>query len=65
MGEMWQPNFLRIMQINEKGAVLIEEMSKKLVIIQNLSNVMQFELDHPFRQYEAHNHYTVEAALVH
>ncbi|MEX1239921.1 MAG: hypothetical protein WEB30_09390 [Cyclobacteriaceae bacterium] len=65
MGEMWQPNFLRIMQINEKGAVLIEETSKKLVIIQNLSNVMQFELDHPFRQYEAHNHYTVEATLVH
>jgi hypothetical protein len=64
IGEMWQIGFLRILQITEKGAVLVEETSKKLVIIQDLSNVMQFELDHAFRQYEVHNHYAVEPALV-
>ena len=64
MGEMWQVNFLTILQFTDKGAVFVDEATKKLVIIPELSSVMQFELDHAFRQYEAHNHYNVEPALV-
>jgi len=65
MGEMWQTNYLRILQITEKGLVLIDETSNKLFFIPDLSNVMQFELDQTFRQYQAQSHYTVEPALVH
>ena len=64
MGEMWQTNFLTILQVTEKGAVFVDETTKKIVMIPDVSSVMQFELDHSFRQYEAHNHYNVEPALV-
>jgi hypothetical protein len=64
MGEMWQMNFLTILQVTEKGAVLVEEPTRKLFIIPDLTSIMQFELDQAFRQFIAHNHYTVEPALV-
>ncbi|HEX8041458.1 MAG TPA: hypothetical protein VF490_20060 [Chryseosolibacter sp.] len=64
MGEMWQPNYLRVLQLTDKGAVLVDETSRKVVLISDLSNVMQFEVDQSFRQYDAHTHYTVEPTLV-
>lgn len=64
IGEMWQTNFLTILQVTEKGAVLVEETTRRLFIIPDLTSVMQFELDQAFRQFAPHNHYTVEPALV-
>lgn len=59
IGEMWQTNHHRVLKLTEKGAALYDERGNKLVFVQDLSNVMQFELDHSFHQYQAHNHYTV------
>jgi hypothetical protein len=64
MGEMWQSSFLTILQVTEKGAVLVDQVSRKLFMIQDLTSIMQFELDQAFRQFTPHNHYTVEPALV-
>src|SRR3990170_2440356 len=44
MGEMWHPNFLKIFKVHEKGMTLIDEIANKLVFINELSTVIQFEL---------------------
>lgn len=64
MGEMWQPAYLRIFQLTEKGVALYEELSRKLIMISDLTQVMQFELDQGFKQYQPHFHYSVDPAFV-
>lgn len=59
MGEMWQNNYLRIINVTEKGIVLNDEKANKLIFIQDLKNIMQFELEHSFQQYHPHFHYSI------
>lgn len=63
IGQMWQTNHCRVVQIGEKGIVLNDEQSNKMIIIHQLNNVMQFELDRAFQQYEPHFHYNVDPDL--
>ena len=63
MGEMWQTNHLRLLQLSDSGAILNDESTNKLIFIQDLNNVMQFELDRSFQQYEPHFHYTIDRSL--
>ena len=60
LGEMWQRNFMSIAFINGKGVLLKDEHAAQLVAINDLSNVMQFELDGPFTCFQAHFHYEVK-----
>lgn len=64
IGEMWQVSFHRIISLTEKGVVLNNEKDNKLIFIQDLSNVMQFEIDHSFREFEPHFHYSITLELV-
>lgn len=64
MGEMWQTSHHHILQVTEKGVALHEEETKRLVIVADLGQVMQFELDQSFQHYEPHFHYSVDPALV-
>jgi hypothetical protein len=65
LGEMWKPNFMRIIDISDKGAVLNDETHNKLVFISDFSQVMQFELDAKFQQYQPHFHYEVLPTELH
>lgn len=64
IGEMWQTNHLTILSLTEKGVVLNDERLNKLIFVQDLSNIMQFELDHSFQEYQPHFHYNVGPELV-
>jgi hypothetical protein len=64
IGQMWQTNFLQIISLTEKGVTLNDENGNKLVFIQDLADVMQFELDYSFQQYQAHCHYLVDPVPV-
>jgi hypothetical protein len=64
MGEMWQVHFHRIISLTENGVALNNEKDNKLIFIQDLTNVMQFEIDHAFREFEPHFHYSVSPELV-
>jgi hypothetical protein len=57
LGEMWTPYFMRILYNTEKGIVLAEVPSNKIISIVDLSMVMQFELDTRFQNYEPYFHY--------
>lgn len=60
MGELWQTHHCHIALVTEKGVALVDEQSRKLLIIEQLDNVMQFELDSCFGQYEPNYHYSIE-----
>jgi hypothetical protein len=59
IGEMWQPNFCRIIDFTESGLVINDPATNKLVFVKNLSSIMQFEIDMPFQSFEPHFHYDV------
>lgn len=59
IGQMWAHNFLRVIQVTEKGVLLNDETSGKFVTIPNLSQVIQFELDKPFQLFQPYFHYDV------
>jgi hypothetical protein len=59
IGEMWQPNHLRILRLTEKGISLLDQSQNKLLFIQDLQSVMQFELDGSFQHYQPNFHYSV------
>jgi hypothetical protein len=59
VGEMWQPNHMRILKLTEKGVLLNDEAKNKLVTIRDLSQVMQFELDSQLHAFQPHFHYEV------
>ena len=60
LGEMWQPNFLRVYQVTEKGVLLLEECTNKLRCIDDLSHIMQFEIDAAVHNFAPHNHYSID-----
>jgi hypothetical protein len=61
MGEMWYPNFVRVLKVTDKGALLNDETKNKIISIADLSSVIQFELDASLHNYEPHFHYEVTA----
>jgi hypothetical protein len=60
IGELWQPHYYKVLKLTDNGVALIDEPSNKLLFISNLSNVMQFELDNRFQNYQPNNHYSVK-----
>jgi hypothetical protein len=64
MGEMWQTSHLKIVTIREKGIIMKDDELNVLVQVPELNNVMQFELDKRFQQYQPHFHYGVDPAFV-
>jgi hypothetical protein len=56
---MWQRDFLQIFKIDELGTIFHNESSGELLKLSKLYNIIQFELDHNFQQYQAHFHYNV------
>ena len=58
LGELWGNNFLRVMRVHDKGAVLLDEL-QGLVSISDLNFVMQFEIDKPFQGFQPYFHYEV------
>jgi hypothetical protein len=59
MGDMWKKNFTRIKSTVENSLVVEDEQARIILGVPNIANIIQFELDHTFQQYEAHFHYEV------
>ena len=59
LGEMWAQQFMRILQVTEKGVMLNDESSNRLIIVTNLANIMQFELDNRFQNFQPFFHYEI------
>jgi hypothetical protein len=59
MGEMWQPNFMKVIKVREVGILFQDQTSGRLTVIPDLNRLIQFELDGRIHNYEPHNHYNV------
>ena len=59
MGEMWHPTFMKIAMVTERGILLTDEMTHKLISLSDLNMIIQFEIDNGFREYQPHFHYDV------
>jgi hypothetical protein len=60
LGELWQANHSRVLRVTDNGVALLDESINKLLFIQDLNNIMQFELDGQFQHYKPNYHYTVK-----
>jgi hypothetical protein len=60
LGEMWFPQFMRIILVSNSGIILNNEVSNTLLRVRNLSRVMQFEIDNRFQNFHPHFHYDVK-----
>ena len=59
LGEMWAVNAMRVIKVTEKGVMLNDEQNNRLINLQDLSTIMQFEIDAPFQGFQPHFHYDV------
>ena len=63
IGKMWWKSFARIVLIKENEALFNDESNGKLLLVSALSEIIQFEIDHAFQNFEPHFHYTVTPSL--
>ena len=62
LGEMWHPNFMHLLMITKGGVIIFnDEILRKAVTIMRVEDVIQFEIDRKFQNYEPHFHYDVGA----
>jgi hypothetical protein len=59
IGELWQPLYCQVALLTDKG-VALNNADRKLLIIPDLKDVMQFELEQVFQKYQPHFHYTID-----
>jgi hypothetical protein len=60
IGKMWNDSFLNVRAVTEKGAVFENcNASSGVIGIPDLSNIIQFELENAFGNYQPHHHYLV------
>ena len=60
LGEMWQPSFFRVVEVTENGVMLNEESTDSFKCLQDLSQIMQFEIDVAVHNFLPHNHYDLD-----
>jgi hypothetical protein len=63
IGEKWQVSFMRVSELRAEGVVLINEYSNQIIAIKDLREIVQFEIDARYQNYQPHNHYNVEPAM--
>lgn len=57
IGQMWQRDFMRVVAVTESIVTLQNDEGNKLYVVNNLNDVIQFEIDQRLFQYEPHFHY--------
>lgn len=58
LGQMWQRNFVRIVNITDDRILVNDEPANKLISI-DINNIVQFEIDHAFKVVDPHFHYDI------
>lgn len=59
-GDLWYPNFLKIVNFEEgKPALLRDDKRNKLIVLSDVTNISEFELSGRFYHFEPNEHYRV------
>jgi hypothetical protein len=59
VGDLWDKNFASIVLVTDRGVILNDESNDRICTIPDLKNVIQFEIDGPFQNFQPFNHYDV------
>jgi len=59
IGQMWERDFMQVVDMSERGAVFYNQEIEEFVYVGDLVDIMQFELDVRYYNYEPHFHYEV------
>jgi hypothetical protein len=60
IGEMWQNRFFRVTNVSDNcSATFVNELTEESLFIKNLRDVIQFEIDTRYQEFEPHFHYNV------
>ena len=60
MGQLWYPNFLTVLKIEQDKSILFHDQTrKKLIALADLNRIIQFELDGKIYPFEPNSHYQV------
>lgn len=57
LGELWKPNFMRVLKVVERGALLHDEIRNQLISVPDLYQIVQFEIDQTVHAFKPHFHY--------
>lgn len=60
LGEMWEPHFLRVVAVTNRGVLLSDEGNNSFACVRDLSQIMQFEIDVAVHNYPPYNHYEID-----
>ena len=58
LGEMWMKNLMQVTAVNEKTALFFDEVDTKYYLVR-INNIMQFEIDGRFHNFQPFFHYNV------
>lgn len=60
LGQLWYPNFLQVVRMEEDKRILFHDETRKFFIsLRDLSTITEFELDAPIDPFDAHTQYQV------
>jgi hypothetical protein len=59
LGKFWDNSFHQVESVTEKGVVLNNPTLRQRVEIQDLQNIVQFEIDKKYQNFQPHDHYDV------
>lgn len=59
LGKFWDNSFHQIQSVTEKGVILYNPTFHKTMEIQDLQNIVQFEIDKKYQSFQPHFHYDV------
>ena len=59
IGEMWNESFMRVFVVQDDAELFFNDTNRMITRVSKMSNIMQFEVDHNFQNYQAHYHYDV------
>jgi hypothetical protein len=60
IGEMWYPNFTQVVFVHDSKVLVFDDSINKNIFVRDISNIMQFELDKRFQNYQPYFHYDVQ-----
>jgi hypothetical protein len=63
LGRMWKENFMKITLVTEKGVILNDEIATQMINVNNLNDIIQFEIDNGFQNYPPHFHFDLQPSV--
>jgi hypothetical protein len=63
IGQMWQSEFWRVVTLTENGVALINASNNQICIVNDLREVVQFEIDSRYQNFHPHDHYSIPSSI--